>query len=333
LRPRLLPLRTRAGARAHTLAALLSRVALGIGVVVAVAVIALAIPRWARPDAYVGETGVGGVLHAMGRALLHLDFGVACGWPGCPTVHSMWARGYAADVWMLLGTVAIGVRGGFALGLWCAARAGTRRARIVETAATLLYCTPVYVLGLGLLLLFNKDFGRWPMPYFFDAAPVIAASPFSSPWDWLRTLLVPWLVAAAPLAAMCLRLVVALLREQRDTDYVRTAMAKGVPYKRVIRRHSGPFAHAGAASLVGVSAPLVVMNLILVERVFAVPGFFFHTWKATGHPRNFREPPVIDYEMLSAIAVWAAVFVVVLSYGMDYALLRIDPRVRAAGRA
>lgn len=315
----------RAGAR--VLPALFARVALGIGVVVVVAAIAFAIPRWARPDDYVGETGVGGVLDAMRRAFLHFDFGEACGWPGCPTVRSMWARGFAADIWMLLGTVAIGIKGGFALGVWCAARPGTRRARLAETVAMVVYCTPVYVLGLGVLLLFQADFGRWPLPFFFDAEPV-RASPFTSPWDWLRTLLVPWLVAAAPLAAMCMRLVISLLREQRDADYVRTAMAKGVPHQRVIRRHAGPFAQMGTAALVGVSAPLVVMNLILVERVFAVPGFFFYTWRATGHLRNFRETPVIDYEMLAAITVWAAVFIVVLSYGMDFALMRVDPRLR-----
>ena len=263
-------------ASAGLLTTVLLRLALAVGVVIVVSGLALGIPRWSRPDLYVGETGVGGVLHAMGRAFFHFDFGRACGWPGCPTVHSMWLRGFAADVWMLFGTVAIGVGAGFALGLWCAGRAGSRRARVVESASVLLYCTPVYVIGLGVLLLFHGTFGALPLPYFFDAAP-IRASPLSAPWDWFRSLLVPWLVAAAPLAAMCLRLVVVLLREQEGSDPVRTAIAKGVPHKRVIRRHAGPFARAATASLVGVSAPIVVINLILVERVFAVQGFFLHT--------------------------------------------------------
>jgi peptide/nickel transport system permease protein len=183
---------------------------------------------------------------------------------------------------------------------------------------------------------FHPTFGTLPLPYFFDAAP-IRASPLSSPWDWFRSLLVPWLVAAAPLAAMCLRLVVVLLREQQGTDHVRTAIAKGVPHKRVIRHHAGPFARAATASLVGVSAPIVVINLILVERVFAVQGFFLHTWKATGrsgdgYQDGFRggTPPSIDLEMLVGIAIWASVFVVALSFAMEFALLRLDPRVRTA---
>jgi peptide/nickel transport system permease protein len=248
----------------------------------------------------------------------------------------MWLRGYAADVWMLFGTVAIGVGAGFSLGLWCAGRAGSRRARIVEGASVILYCAPAYVVGTGVLLLFHGTFGWLPLPYFFDAAP-IWASPLSSPWDWFRTLLVPWLVAAAPLAAMCLRLVVALIREQEGTDPLRTAIAKGVPHKRVIRRHAGPFAHAATASVVGLSAPVVVINLILVERVFAVQGFFVHTWKATGRTGDGYQDglrggtaPSIDLEMLVGIAIWASVFVVVLSFAMEFALLQLDPRIRHA---
>jgi ABC-type dipeptide/oligopeptide/nickel transport system permease component len=246
----------------------------------------------------------------------------------------MWARGYATDVWMLLGTVAIGVGAGFGLGLWCAGRAGSRRARLVERSSVVLYCAPVYVIGLGVLLVFHPTFGTLPLPSFFGAEP-IRASPLSAPWDWFRSLLVPWLVAAAPLAAMCLRLVVALVREQEGTDHVRTAIAKGVPHKRVIRRHAGPFAGAATASLVGVSAPIVVINLILVERVFAVQGFFVHTWKATGragdtYQDGFRggKAPAIDLEMLVGLAIWGSVFVVVLSFVMEFALMRIDPRLR-----
>jgi peptide/nickel transport system permease protein len=302
-----------------------------VGIAVA---LALAIPRWARPDLYPDEQGWGGLAHAMRRAFFHFDFGVACGWVGCPRVSDMWLRGYAADVWLLFGTVAIGIAGGFALGLWCAGYAGSRRARLVENLATFLYCAPVYVTGWALLLLFHGTFGEFPVPYFFDAAAVWA-SPFQSPWDWFRTMLIPWLVAAAPLAAMCLRLVVAQVREQLDSDPVRTALAKGLTHRRVVRRHAGPFAYSTTASLVGVSAPVVVLNLILVEKVFAVPGFFVHTLKATGrsgdpYQDGFRagKPPSIDLEMLVGIAIWASVFVVVLSIVMEFALLRLDPRLR-----
>jgi peptide/nickel transport system permease protein len=300
-------------------------------VVVITAIIAIAIPRWARPDLYPGEAGLAGVADAVERAFAHLDFGVACGWPGCPSVREIWTLGYAADISMLVGTIAIGIGGGFAMGLWCAGRTGTRRARVVENAASILYCAPVYVLGFGTLMLFHGSFGVVPLPYFFDAAPVWA-SPWRSPWDWLRTMLVPWLVAAAPLAAMCLRLVVVMMREELESDPVRTAVAKGVEAKRVLRRHAGPFAYPATASLVGVSAPIVVINLVLVEHVFSVPGFFQRTWRATGHTDN-PDWVFIDYPTLTGLAVWGSIFVVVLGFAMDAVVSRLDPRVRAASKA
>jgi peptide/nickel transport system permease protein len=268
------------------------------------------------------------VARALERALLHLDFGEACGWPGCPSVRELWTLGWVADISMLLGTVVIGVGGGFVLGLWCAGRTGSRRARVVENAASVLYCAPVYVIGFGTLMLFHGSFGVLPLPYFFDAAPVWA-SPFRSPWDWLRTMLVPWLVAAAPLTAMCLRLVVVLMREQMESDPIRTAVAKGVDHRRVLRHHAGPFAYPATAALVGVSAPIVVINLVLVEHVFSVPGFFQRTWRATGHTDN-PDWVFIDYPALTGLAVWGSIFVVALSFVMDVLLRRIDPRVRAA---
>jgi ABC-type dipeptide/oligopeptide/nickel transport system permease component len=104
-----------------------------------------------------------------------------------------------------------------------------------------------------------------------------------------------------------------------------------------VRRHAGPFARAATASLVGVSAPVVVLNLILVERVFSVQGFFRHTFQATGHSDDpyqdglpHAPPPAIDLEMLVGISIWASLFVVVLSFAMEFALLRLDPRVRTA---
>jgi peptide/nickel transport system permease protein len=305
-------------------------------VLVIVSALALAIPRWAYPWLYPDEQGLGGLIHALRRAFFHFDFGVACAWVGCPEVSEIWTRGFAADTSMLFGTVAIGIAAGFGLGLWCAAREGSRRARFVVHLSTLLYCAPVYVTGWLLLLAFQGQFGALPLPYFFDAAAVWA-SPFQSPWDWFRIMLIPWLVAAAPLAAMCLRLVLAQLREQLDSDPVRSAIAKGVPHKRVVRRHAGPFAYSATASLVGVSAPIVVLNLILVERVFAVQGFFTNTLKATGrtgdgYSDGLRggKKPEIDPEMLVGIAIWASLFVIVLSFVMEFALQRLDPRVRAA---
>jgi ABC-type dipeptide/oligopeptide/nickel transport system permease component len=97
----------------------------------------------------------------------------------------------------------------------------------------------VFFVGLAVLNLFNPTYGTIPLPALFEAEPAWV-SPWSAPWDWFRQLLVPWLVLAAPLGAMCLRLTLLSTREAMDEDFVRTARAKGLGLADVVRRHAAP---------------------------------------------------------------------------------------------
>ena len=74
-----------------------------------------------------------------------------------------------------------------------------------------------------------------------------------------------------------------------------------------------------------------MLNLILVEQIFSVPGFFTHTRRATGQVLNHGGDPVVDYPMLQAISLWAAVLIVVLGIAVDLVLVRLGPRIRAGG--
>jgi peptide/nickel transport system permease protein len=308
------------------LAFVLRRVIFAAACVVAVVVIAYGMMRVLRPELYPGEGLLEGTWSDLDRTLLHFEFGGACMFVGCPPIRDLWMRGYGADLWLLGGAFVIGIAGGVAGGVWCAMRPRTLSARLLEAGAMLLYCTPVYVMGLALLLVFNPVFGAVALPWFFD--PNSYASPLESPWDWFRSLLFPWLIVAAPLGAACLRLTLAGIVDALDEDYVRTGVAKGVRRRDVVRRHAAPASYPSVASLVGISVPTIVTNMVLVEWVFSVPGFFRHTKRAIGK----AVPPVIDIPTLQALALWAAVIIVVVSLLADLALARLDPRVRTAGR-
>ena len=296
-------------------------------VFVIVAVITFTTPRALRPELFPGETLVGGVLHDLERLFLHFDLGRAWLWPGQPEIRPMFVRGFAADLWLLGGAMVIGVGAGVGLGLWCASRRRSLAARLLEGSAMLLYCTPVYVVGLLLLLAFNPIFGAFPVPGFFEAEPRWA-TPWGDPWGWLQTMLVPWLVLAAPLGAMVLRLTLATVVDALDEDYVRTAYAKGLGTRRVIRRHAAPSSYVSTASFVGVSIPLIVTNMVLVERVLSVPGFFRHTWKALGHIEPPPEFHTKDYPMLQALTLWGAALILVAGLVLDAVLSRLSPRAR-----
>jgi peptide/nickel transport system permease protein len=122
--------------------------------------------------------------------------------------------------------------------------------------------------------------------------------------------------------------------EALDEDFVRTGTAKGLTRRRVIMRHAAPTSYVTTASFVGISVPLVVTNLVLVERTLAVPGFLRHTWKALGNmdPGHDRLNDLTiqpDFPMLAGLTVWGCVLIVVLGLISDAILPWLDPRIRA----
>jgi peptide/nickel transport system permease protein len=231
----------------------------------------------------------------------------------------------AADVWLLLGSLVIGVVVGVLAGLWCVGHPRTWSARALQAGAALAYCAPVYLVGLVLLYLFNPTTGTFHVPLFFDAV-ARWASPFTDPWTWLRSLLIPWLVLAAPLAGMCLRLTHALGREITDEDYVRTAVAKGLSRGRVTRRHIGRPTFGATIAFAPVTLPLFLTNVMLVERVFSVPGFFHYVWDAIGH----NDESAIDLPIIITAALWMTVLLIVLAIIADTIVDQLDPRVRSS---
>jgi len=84
------------------------------------------------------------------------------------------------------------------------------------------------------------------------------------------------------------------------------------------------------ASLFGASAPFMVTNMVLVEYVCSVPGFFRHMKRALGQAPGW--PPGVDIPTLQALALWAPVLIVALSLLADLAIVRVDPRIRSGGR-
>ena len=302
---------------------LVRRVLWGALTLVLTAFFAFGMIRVLRPELYGGQSVLAGTWLDVRDALLHLSIG------GDPSYKEEWLDGMWADLFLLAGGAISAVGIGVVAGLWCASRPRTRGSRAVESGAMFFLCAPPYVLALGTLLLFAPPFGLVQLPYFFD--PHSYKPPLEDPWDFLRSMIVPWLVVGLPLAASMMRLTLALTIEAMGEEWVRTAEAKGVRHRRVVRRHAAPSAFPTVASLFGAAAPILVLNMVLVEYVFSIPGFFRHMRKALGQNEGLADK-FIDIPMLQAIALWAAVLIVALSLIGDLAIMRFDPRVRSGGK-
>src|SRR3954453_9410287 len=274
------------------------------------------------------------VPHRLERVFLHFDFGVSCSYPGCPAITTLWGRMWRADVYLLIGGLALGVLAGIGAAMFCATRPRTLAARAIETIALILYSMPVYVFALVLLLLFEPSFGLLPSPVFFH--PEDYAAPLENPWRFFEAMLLPATLLAAPFGAVVMRLARVTIGEELATDHVRAAAAKGLPPRTVLRRHAVRGSYSPVASLIGGWFPTFVINMVLVEFVFAIPGFLSLSRRAFGQAPGTLVPnePIghIDIVMVQALAFWTALLIVLVSALADVALAVLDPRARSTGR-
>jgi peptide/nickel transport system permease protein len=130
----------------------------------------------------------------------------------------------------------------------------------------------------------------------------------------------PWIVLGLPLAAITMRMLRATLTETLEEDFVRTARGKGLSPRRVMRKHAIPAASAPVISLVGVTMGTLIVNAILLEYTFSIPGMFSLMTRAMGQG---------DFPTIEGVAIGGALLVVTANLLADIVHAWLDPRVRA----
>ena len=138
----------------------------------------------------------------------------------------------------------------------------------------------------------------------------------------------PWLVLAAPLAAMVYRMTRASLADVVTEDFVRTARAKGVRERIVVRRHALRAALSPVIGLFSVNVALLVTSVIVIERAFNLPGFFrvAHIGQFNGLGEG-KEPPIL-LDDVQALIVEASLLIALTMFVADVLRAKLDPRAR-----
>ena len=251
----------------------------------------------------------------LGRGFLHFDFGRTFS-PPQDTVASIIRAGLPADVSLIAGATVFGFIAGTAAGTYCAARRHTALAHAFEGAAAFFIFAPLYVVGLGLILLFGSDIALIEVGVHIPRAYV----PFADgPLRWFGALVVPWILVGLPLAALLLRLTRTAVTNVLGEDYIRAAGAKGLTERTVLRRHALRAAAAPMITATGMTVNLMITNVVLIETVFGIPGVFGHLRDAIDHG---------DFPMLMGITVVGALLIALGNLFADLALAWLDPRTR-----
>lgn len=198
----------------------------------------------------------------------------------------------------------IAVAVGLPLGILAAARPHSPTDWMARVVSVLGQCTPVFWLGILLMLLFSVKL-RW--------------LPFGGAGSW-RHLLMPGLTLSAVAVPIIVQVTRSALLEAMRHDYVRTARSKGLPESRVLLKHALKNSAIPVVTVLGLRLGFIVGGAIVTETVFSYPGLGRLTVQAV----NYRDFPVIQ-----ALLVVISTAIVTINVVLDGLYALVDPRVRA----
>ncbi len=203
-------------------------------------------------------------------------------------------------------TLAAGL--GITLGTFAAVYQARFADRAILIASTLGVTVPNFVLGPILVYLFCLQMDYLPLTWSVDRkAP-----------DYFY-LILPVIILAARPTALLTRLTRASMIETMGQEFIRTAIAKGVPSLRLILRHALRNAILPVITAIGTSFGFLLTGSFVVERFFVIPGLGSRTIEAIQQ----GDMPVIQ----ACVLITGAMFIV-LNLIVDMLLPILDPRIR-----
>jgi ABC-type dipeptide/oligopeptide/nickel transport system permease component len=189
---------------------------------------------------------------------------------------------------------------------------------LVTFSTSVLVSLPVFWLGMLLQVLVGVKFKQWGLPYL----PISGMS--SRQFPTAVHIILPAITLAAISTAYCARIMRSQLLEVTGQDYIRTASAKGLSYRRVIGGHAMKNAMIPVITFLGLDLGAMIGGTILTETVFNWPGIGYEMYLAIGS----RDWPII---MGGTIIIVVLVMILNLIVDISYAFL--DPRIRYGHQA
>jgi peptide/nickel transport system permease protein len=173
------------------------------------------------------------------------------------------------------------------LGLWSTVHADSLAERTVSVGLYMLYSLPSFVAALFLQILLAVKLGWLPLFGLVDAQTHDSMSAVGKAWDVFLHSLMPVTCFTYGSLAYYSRFIKANMEEAVRQDYIRTARAKGVPPRQIIRKHAFRNTLIPLVTLMGLTLPSLLSGAIILERIFAWPGMgtlFFESIHERDYP-------------------------------------------------
>jgi len=222
-----------------------------------------------------------------------------------PEGKTFWESRFGYSIRLVLFGSLIAVGLGIPLGIISAAKPKSLLSRSISVGLAALISIPNFVLGLLAIIVLASWLG------------LIKVLP---DWD------IPshWIVPAAVLAVMPMagiaRVTQASLLNVMHADYVRTAHGKGLAPARVMLVHVLRNALVPIVTFLGPALMEMFTGLLIVENLYAFPGFGREYWEAVLK---------LDYPMIMGVTLIFATGMLLVNVLTDVLCELLDPRIRA----
>lgn len=192
---------------------------------------------------------------------------------------------------------------GILLGILAALRRGKAIDSISMIIAIIGTSVPSFIIGFFIQYFFSVKLQWFPV----------------SGYDNLKSTILPSFALGLGLLATIAKYTRTSMLEITNSDYVKTANAKGLSKIQIIFKHELRNALIPILTLLGPMIASVITGTFVVEKVFAIPGLGqYYVTSVTN----------LDYSMVLGLTIFFAAFLVLMNLLVDIAYIIVDPRIR-----
>jgi peptide/nickel transport system permease protein len=194
------------------------------------------------------------------------------------------------------------------LGVIAAANKGSALDRIITAFALAALSSPVFLTGIVGILVFAYYLG-W-LPAFGSGEGF---------FENFRYLLLPSAALALNMLALSLRVTRNGMIEALGSNYVQTAIAKGLPRRSVLLKHALRNALIPLFTVAGLQIGFLLTGTVLVEYTFGIGGI--GSLLVNGIQSS-------DYPVIQGATLFVVAFFLLVNLAVDLLYAAIDPRIR-----
>lgn len=221
-----------------------------------------------------------------------------------------------ATLWLMLSAISLAIGLGILLGVTSARFVNTMIDRVNSVLALLCYSTPVFWIGLMMIVLFSVNL-RWLPSGGFETIGA-GYTGIERLLDILAHTLMPALSLSLFYLAVYARLMRASMLEVYRLEFVTTAHAKGLSPTRVAFKHVLRNALLPVVTMAGLHLGALLGGAVVVEVVFSWPGIGRLAFDAILQR---------DFNLLLSVLVLSSILVILANLVVDLIYAWLDPRI------